>query len=136
MEGRLRVSVVATGMDAPSTAAAQRPQAFEVIRGGADKQRSAFVPPAFAPPTFAPPSEAEENPAVEYQELPPEMFEQAQAVPPATAAPETAAPPRLSIDAGVYIPPNSARPAEPPKRSFTLFERLTGAARREGRDED
>jgi hypothetical protein len=33
-----------------------------------------------------------------------------------------------SIDAGVYIP--ASAPAPEPKRSFTLFERLTGAARR------
>jgi len=41
---------------------------------------------------------------------------------------------RVSIDAGVYIPA-SAPPPEP-KRSFTLFERLTGAARREQKDDN
>jgi cell division protein FtsZ len=136
MEGKLRVSVVATGMDAPATIV-QRPPALEVIRGGADRPRAQFTPPDFAPPTFVPPRSApEDNPAVEYRDLPPELFEQAQAVPPVTT-PETArtGQPRLSIDAGVYIPPNNARPPEP-KRSFTLFERLTGAARRDGRDED
>ncbi len=39
----------------------------------------------------------------------------------------------MSIDAGVYIPA-PAPPAPEPKRSFTLFERLTGAARREKDD--
>jgi len=35
-----------------------------------------------------------------------------------------------SIDAGVYIPVSARPPAPEPKRSFSLFERLTGAVRR------
>jgi hypothetical protein len=48
-------------------------------------------------------------------------------------APAPAQERRVSIDAGVYIPA-PATPAPEPKRSFTLFERLTGAARREKDD--
>jgi cell division protein FtsZ len=115
MEGRLRVSVVATGMDAP--AMMQRPPLLEVIRGGVDKHAAASqavepamlaqtAEPAYAPPPIAP-------------EIPPAPF----------AASER----RVSIDAGVYIPAPAA-PAPEPKRNFTLFERLTGAVRREKDD--
>jgi cell division protein FtsZ len=117
MDGKLRVSVVATGMDVP--APAQRPL-LEVIRGGVAVEKLAPVtepaePPA---PAEAPPARAAEP---------------VQAAPPAMPSAPTVRPP--SIDTGVYIPvsarPLSAEPPVPePKRSFSLFERLTGAARR------
>jgi len=107
MEGRIRVSVVATGMDAP--AQIQRPPMLDVIRGGM----------------------AAEKPTPATEPEPMQIEEPAPAVTPAQAAPvmPLAATVRApSIDAGVYIP--ASAPAPEPKRSFTLFERLTGAARR------
>jgi cell division protein FtsZ len=109
MEGKLRVSVVATGMDAP--AHAQRPPLLEVIRGGAVADRPTAVP--------EPEPELDEPDAA-----PAAPVQAAQSAMPAAAS---FRPP--SIDAGVYIPA-SAPPVPEPKRSFTLFERLTGAARR------
>jgi cell division protein FtsZ len=111
MEGRLRVSVVATGMDAPATM--QRPPALEVIRGGvAGKPAAAPEPPQ---PVEMP------EPVRPAAEMAPE------APPPAPVAPER----RVPIDPGVYIPAPPPPPPPEPKRSYTLFERLTGAARRE-----
>jgi len=112
MEGRLRVSVVATGMDAP--AMVQRAPMLEVIRGGIDKQAAAPEPAA--------PAEA----ADPVRPAPPIAPE----VPQIPVAPAER---RVSIDPGVYIP--AAAPPPEPKRSYTLFERLTGAARRDQKDD-
>ena len=122
MEGKLRVSVVATGMDAP--AAVQRPPLLEVIHGGAQNVKTApepaisthFEMPQEAPFESEPASQAE--PTTEPEFTPPRP-----------------APQRVSVDAGVYIPARP-QPASEPKRSFTLFERLTGAARRDRNSED
>ncbi len=120
MEGRLRVSVVATGMDAP--AAAQRPPLLEVIRGGSGKPAVAAEPAE--PMTQAEmPRLADAASAVPVSDIPP---------PRPQIAPER----RVSIDAGVYIPASAPPPAPEPKRSYTLFERLTGAARREQKDDN
>jgi cell division protein FtsZ len=120
MEGRLRVSVVATGMDAP--ASAQRPPLLEVIRGGVSGNKQTAAPEPAEPMTLAEmPHLAHAVPAAPVSDIPP---------PRPPIAPER----RVSIDAGVYIPA-SAPPPEP-KRSFTLFERLTGAARREQKDDN
>jgi cell division protein FtsZ len=121
MEGRLRVSVVATGMDAP--ASAQRPPLLEVIRGGVSGNKQIAAPEPAEPMTLAEmPQLADAVPAAPMSDIPP---------PRPPIAPER----RVSIDAGVYIPA-SAPPAPEPKRSFTLFERLTGAARREQKDDN
>ena len=125
MEGRLRVSVVATGMDAPATV--QRPPTLEVIRGGVDRPRAGFAPSPVAPEA-SPPAE-------EYE---PEPLEVAEAAPQPEPEPEpipigVQLPARPAINPGSYVPPPAAQET---KRSFTLFERLTGAARREGRDND
>jgi cell division protein FtsZ len=110
MEGRIRVSVVATGMDAP--AQVQRPPLLDVIRGGMAAEKP-------APITNPEPMQIEEPaPAA----TPAQSIQAAPIMP----AAQTARAP--SIDAGVYIP--ASAPAPEPKRSFTLFERLTGAARR------
>jgi len=113
MEGKIRVSVVATGMDAPAQAA-QRPPLLEVIRGGAVADKPVAIAEAELPPTveISPAPMA----AAPMQEAQPEL-------PPAPTHR------RPSIDAGVYIPA-SAPPGPEPKRSFSLFERLTGASRR------
>ena len=112
MEGRLRVSVVATGMDAP--AMVQRAPMLEVIRGGIDKQAAA--PEPAAPAEAADPVRPAPPIAPEVPQMP-------------VAPPER----RVSIDPGVYIP--AAVPPSEPKRSYTLFERLTGAARRDQKDD-
>ena len=115
MEGRLRVSVVATGMDAP--AVLQRPPLFEVISGGAGGDRPAVA------------SEPVETNAPVHSVPPAAFVSEGPQAPLAT--PER----RVSIDAGVYIPPSNP-PVPEPKRSFTLFERLTGVARREQKDDN
>jgi len=112
MEGRLRVSVVATGMDAP--AMMQRPPLLEVIRGGIEKQ-------AVAPEPMPDVPEPVHVASFTASDIPP--------------APAPAQERRVSIDAGVYIPAPAA-PVPEPKRNFTLFERLTGAARREQKDDN
>jgi cell division protein FtsZ len=109
MEGKIRVSVVATGMDAP--AQVQRPPLLEVIRGGAVAEKPISMP---EPPLAEEPAPAP-MPAAPFPAVSPE-------IPP---APTHRAP---SIDAGVYIP--ASAPAPEQKRSFSLFERLTGASRR------
>src|ERR1700761_716546 len=53
MDGRIRVSVVATGMDAPAQAAAQRPPLLEVIRGGAVGDGPTAPPEPAVPPAPA-----------------------------------------------------------------------------------
>ena len=111
MDGRIRVSVVATGMDAP--AQAQRPPLLEVIRGGAVAEKPVSMP------------EPEMLPTVEFPAAPMVAAPTLAASPEIPPAP-THRPP--SIDAGVYIP--ASVPAPEPKRSFSLFERLTGASRR------
>jgi cell division protein FtsZ len=121
MEGRLRVSVVATGMDAPATA--QRPPLLEVIRGGmGDGKQTAAPEPAEPTPPEMPQLVDAASPLAPMPEAPQARW---------PIAPER----RVSIDAGVYIPA-SAPSAPEPKRSFTLFERLTGAARREQKDDN
>jgi cell division protein FtsZ len=126
MEGKLRVSVVATGMDAPATIQTQRPPQLEVIRGGSDTTPRSPDPLAglgrpVSVEDFAIPASAELNAAPA----------EAAPVEPPMPAPAPAAPPNSSVHirAGGFTPPPE------PKRSFTLFERLTGAARRESTDD-
>jgi cell division protein FtsZ len=133
MEGKVRVSVVATGMDAP-TMHAQRPPVLEVIRGGSD---TGPVPPQPAP---RPPV------AMEDFAIPPSALEPAKpehAAEPVAAAPEPApapvAPPPaqspgLAVNTGFQVRPGGFVTPEP-KRTFSLFERLTGAARRESNED-
>jgi cell division protein FtsZ len=131
MEGKVRVSVVATGMDAPATAQAQRPPVLEVIRGGGDTgraqapagPRSAVSMEDLAIPPRAP-EPAEPTPAVET----------AAASAPAPAAPPAPQSPGLAVNPGFQVRPGGFVTPEP-KRTFSLFERLTGAARRESSDD-
>jgi len=118
MEGKIRVSVVATGMDAP--AQVQRPPLLEVIRGGAVADKPPALPESETPPLVSEPAPAAMA-AASIQAGPVEL-------PPVP----THRPP--SIDAGVYIPAAAATAAPEPKRSFSLFERLTGASRRNPED--
>jgi cell division protein FtsZ len=114
MDGKIRVSVVATGMDVPAQAA-QRPPLLEVIRGGVVADKPAVTPEPGTPPAAEP--APVQIPAALVQATTPEMPPEPTYRPP-------------SIDAGVYIPA-SAQPAAPEaRRSFSLFERLTGASRR------
>jgi cell division protein FtsZ len=116
MEGKLRVSVVATGMDAP--APVQRPPLLDVIKGGMAAGKPMPMPEPEPEPRLI-----EEPPPAVMPAAPVPTF----TPPPMPAAPAARAP---SIDAGVYIPAPAPPPTAGPKRNFTLFERLTGASRR------
>ncbi len=190
MEGRLRVSVVATGIDAGAMVqpAPVRQPTLDVIRGGggagAPVRKSALgsfaamstpapIWPAAAPAAVAHPvtmtATAEKLEPVAYESLiepefvpaavmeaMPEPVEAVYEAPvsPAVAEPIAAAPapqPEIDRSAESFIPPRpmdavsrQVAPApvqqavQPPmpqapverKRSFSLFERVTGAARR------
>ncbi|HLG88165.1 MAG TPA: cell division protein FtsZ, partial [Alphaproteobacteria bacterium] len=183
MEGRLRVSVVATGIDAQSMIQPQpaRQPTLDVIRGGYDMGRkpqtgglsaamtaigASFRPSGVAggltaqPVTMTATAEQLEPMAPEAAPMAAEPAMEAQAEPaPAEAAiaePVVAPPPlppKAEIDAKpeAFIPPrpmeSGARmtvstppqPAQPPvekKRARSLFERVTGAARRAEQQEE
>jgi cell division protein FtsZ len=188
MEGRLRVSVVATGIDAGAAVqpAPLRQPTLDVIRGGASTPMrkpslggfgamntpapiwAAAAPAAMHPVSMTATAEKLEPAAYEMPvepepapepviEATPEMVEVAYEATAASQAPEPAAAPAffqpemIDRSAESFIPPrpmdNLQRPApvqqavQPPlpqpapaavekKRSFSLFERVTGAARR------
>jgi cell division protein FtsZ len=133
MEGKVRVSVVATGMDAP-TMHAQRPPVLEVIRGGGDAGRAAPAqavprPPVSMEDLAIPPSAPEPamaEPAAEVAAVAPELA-------PAPTSP-AANPPGLAVNTGFQVRPGGFVTPEP-KRTFSLFERLTGVARRESNED-
>ena len=183
MEGRLRVSVVATGIDAASAVQPQpiRQPTLDIIRGGADMpaRKSSFggfsamgaaapVWQAAAPGMTAQPftltATAEKLEPVAYAapaepeiaavvETAPEAMERVVEAPlstapepaplPAAAAPDRSAdsfipprpmeaPPRQAAQAPTQQVAQQAAPQAPVerKRGFSLFERVTGAARR------
>jgi cell division protein FtsZ len=134
MEGKIRVSVVATGMDVPATIQTQRPPVLEVIRGGGDNSPARTPPGLGAKPGAAmedfviPSSTAAEPPAgAEARAAEPAPAPQQPAQPPAT-------PVGLTVNTGFQIRQGGIATPPEPKRTFTLFERLTGAARRESED--
>jgi hypothetical protein len=94
----------------------QRPPLLEVIRGGAVADKLAAMPEPEIPPPAVEPT-ASSMPAALLHAAQPEI----------PAAP-THRPP--SIDAGVHIPASAPQAPPEPRRSFSLFERLTGASRR------
>ncbi|MDB5395249.1 MAG: cell division protein FtsZ [Rhodospirillales bacterium] len=134
MEGRLRVSVVATGMDVPATIQTQGPPVLEVIRGGGDGMagRSGALGGLGASPAamedFIIPSAAAAEALAKSE---PSAEETATL---ATVAARLEPPLGLAVNNGIQIRSGGFAPAPEPKRSFTLFERLTGAARRESED--
>jgi cell division protein FtsZ len=183
MEGRLRVSVVATGIDAASAVqpAPMRQPTLDVIRGGAEmptrRSFGGFAPMSAAAPVWPAASTGMMAQPVSMtataEKLEPVAYEahaEPDAAPVAEAAPEPAAivdeapiavAPTLELtpvsfgiapdrSADSFIPPRPTeappRQALPPqlqqglqqpvqtpvekKRGYTLFERVTGAARR------
>jgi len=178
MEGRLRVSVVATGIDAqPATQHPPlRQPTLDVIRGGVDggvarKNPAAGIAamsPAAQPAWPAAATGAGARPMTmtataqklepEGLELPREMVAEAAATAqPAVAEPEALVPPAVAEppapsfraepdrSAAMFIPPRpteagmrqpqpapapQSAPAVEKKRAYSLFERVTGAARR------
>jgi cell division protein FtsZ len=138
MEGKLRVSVVATGMDVPATTQTQRPPVLEVIHGGGDGAAARGNPAAFAGVGAKPVAMEDLSAPLSTPEaatkLESGVQEAAAAAMPAAVAP-TPAPQGLAVNSGFQIKQGGYVPAPEPKRSFTLFERLTGAARRESSED-
>ncbi len=175
MEGRLRVSVVATGIDAQSMVQQPpvRQPTLDVIRGGADTSPirktavGGFSAMAASPawPAMSPGLSAHAvTMTATAEQLQPESFAAPDAEPAAAEVDQEAAPETGETTASAYettaetaanfIPPRPmesfARPPVQPaatpepatqqpapatagtekKRSFSLFERVTGAARR------
>jgi cell division protein FtsZ len=184
MEGRLRVSVVATGIDAQSVIQQPpvRQPTLDVIRGGADSapirktsvggfaaMASSPAWPSMSPGLAAAPvtmtaTAAQLQPQIQETDVAPatEMMVEAAPEPVAEAPAETSsavvetiaqAPEAMAEPAGSFIPPRPTesfvrQPVQPAaqaapqpepqqaasapekKRAFSLFERVTGAARR------
>ena len=133
MEGKIRVSVVATGMDVPATIQTQRAPTLEVIRGGGDSAPRNPAAPAglgarpAAMEDFIIPSAAPVEPSAG-----PELRAEAPAQEPPQPVPTSAPPAATSPHPGLQIRQGGiAAPPSEPKRTFTLFERLTGASRRD-----
>jgi hypothetical protein len=107
---------------------------LEVIRGGGDTGRA---PPQAAP---RPPAAMEDFaiPPSAPQPAKPEPVAEPVAVAsepvPAPVAPPPAQSPGLAVNTGFQIRPGGFVTPEP-KRTFSLFERLTGAARRESNED-
>jgi cell division protein FtsZ len=142
LEGRMRISVVATGIDLDGGAREPRP----VISLVSDRSReeSARITPAAKPESAVAPALAletdppqiaalEEAAVVKAGFLPPKPVEPPAPRPmPAGAIASPPMPPLPIIARPVVAPPT---PAKPKARSLSLFERVTNASRLMKRDE-
>jgi len=137
LDGRMRISVVATGIDLDQ---AREPRA--VISLVSDRSREEAAKPATAAPAPAPAPEP--VPALAHEPPPPQAEAAEQAalgkgsfIAPRPAEPAPARPAMAAAPVAPTAPPPAARPepAKPKTRMPSLFERVTNAGRLIKRDE-
>ncbi len=139
LEGKMRISVVATGIDLEGV---REPRPVPIISLVSDRSREAkSVPASQSASAPAMSLEPVAPPAVAAAPEPPQVAEAEQAaiqkggfVPPSPVEPPTARP--IVVPPPPALPPEAARPVAKPKaRMPSLFERVTNAGRLMRRDE-